>query len=109
MTAEPVIIAAYSPRKKSANFIDEYSVWYPPTNSVSDSGRSKGRRFVSANIDIVKTMNEMKSGIQRRILRMSNNRRISCRLMLKGKKADALDPNRRDQPAMPDLILHDLR
>src|SRR5260221_13262967 len=27
MTALPVIIAAYSPRKKSANFIEEYSVW----------------------------------------------------------------------------------
>ncbi len=41
-------MARYSPRKNSANFMDEYSVWYPATNSVSASGRSKGRRFVSA-------------------------------------------------------------
>ena len=38
----------YSARKKSANFIDEYSVWYPATSSVSASGMSNGRRFVSA-------------------------------------------------------------
>ena len=38
----------YSARKKSANFMAEYSVWYPATSSVSASGRSNGRRFVSA-------------------------------------------------------------
>ncbi len=27
ISEQPVIIAAYSPRKNSANFIDEYSVW----------------------------------------------------------------------------------
>ena len=27
MRAEPMIMAAYSPRKKRANFIEEYSVW----------------------------------------------------------------------------------
>ena len=31
------------------NFIAEYSVWNPPTSSCSDSGRSNGSRFVSAN------------------------------------------------------------
>ena len=30
------------------NFIAEYSVWNPPTSSCSDSGRSNGRRLVSA-------------------------------------------------------------
>jgi hypothetical protein len=27
MSAEPMTMAAYSPMKKSANFIEEYSVW----------------------------------------------------------------------------------
>ena len=44
-----IIIFAYSPRKKSANPIDEYSTLYPATSSASASGRSKGARFVSAN------------------------------------------------------------
>jgi len=46
---EAVIIAAYSAMKNIANFIDEYSVWNPPTSSVSASGRSNGTRLVSAN------------------------------------------------------------
>src|SRR5262249_17885246 len=43
------IMFMYSPRKKSAHFMDEYSVWKPATSSPSASGRSKGARFVSAN------------------------------------------------------------
>ena len=39
---------AYSPRKKSAHFIPEYSVWKPATSSDSASGRSNGLRLVSA-------------------------------------------------------------
>ena len=30
-----------------ANFIDEYSVWYPATSSPSPSGRSNGSLLVS--------------------------------------------------------------
>ena len=43
-----VIRCPYSPIMKTANFMEEYSVWYPPTSSASASGRSKGSRFVSA-------------------------------------------------------------
>src|SRR5262252_5610167 len=43
------IMFMYSPRKNSAHFIDEYSVWKPATSSPSASGRSNGARFVSAN------------------------------------------------------------
>src|SRR5947209_18260525 len=46
--AETVTILAYSAIKNEANFIDEYSVWNPATNSFSASGRSNGTRFVSA-------------------------------------------------------------
>src|SRR5262245_59462279 len=43
------IMFMYSPRKNSAHFMDEYSVWNPATSSPSASGRSNGARFVSAN------------------------------------------------------------
>ena len=49
MKAEPVIMWMYSPRKKSAHFIEEYSVWKPPTSSCSASARSKGARLHSAS------------------------------------------------------------
>src|SRR4051794_14508553 len=78
ITAEPVIMAAYSPKKNKANFIDEYSVWYPPTSSVSDSGRSNGRRFVSANIETVNTIKEMNSGTHSNTFQMSNDCRIAA-------------------------------
>jgi len=42
----------YSPRKNIANIIEEYSTLYPATNSASASGKSKGERFVSANMEI---------------------------------------------------------
>ena len=51
-SAETVIMLTYSARKNSANFIEEYSVWYPPTSSPSPSGRSNGSRLVSPTIVI---------------------------------------------------------
>src|SRR5262245_51164677 len=51
------IMFMYSPRKKSAHFMDEYSVWKPATSSPSPSGRSNGARFVSANAVIRKMTN----------------------------------------------------
>src|SRR6187399_1626594 len=39
------IIAEYSPMKNSANFIEEYSVWKPPTSSGSHSAKSNGWRL----------------------------------------------------------------
>src|SRR4051812_27140863 len=47
-------ILLYSPRKNMANIMEEYSTLYPATNSASASGRSKGARFVSANIETKK-------------------------------------------------------
>jgi hypothetical protein len=44
------IIFEYSPKKKSANPMAEYSVKYPATSSASASGKSKGARLVSARI-----------------------------------------------------------
>src|SRR5437899_320850 len=47
-----VNMLAYSAMKNMANFMALYSVWYPATNSVSASGKSKGMRLVSANAAI---------------------------------------------------------
>lgn len=47
-------ILAYSPKKKAANRMPEYSTLYPATNSASASGKSKGALFVSAKIEIKK-------------------------------------------------------
>lgn len=44
----------YSPKKNIAKIMDEYSTLYPATNSASASGRSKGARFVSANMETKK-------------------------------------------------------
>src|ERR1700682_2404199 len=44
VSAEMAAMAMYSDMKKSANFIDEYSVWYPATSSESASAKSKGSR-----------------------------------------------------------------
>src|ERR1019366_5454495 len=49
---ETVTMLAYSDMKNMANFILLYSVWNPPTNSVSPSGRSKGTRLVSAIAEV---------------------------------------------------------
>ena len=51
-TAETLSMLMYSARKNHANFIEEYSVMYPPTSSPSASGRSNGSRFTSPNIEI---------------------------------------------------------
>ena len=45
---ETRIMFAYSARKKNANRIPLYSVKNPATSSLSASGRSNGRRLVSA-------------------------------------------------------------
>src|SRR5688572_17137796 len=42
------MVLAYSPSQKSAKAIDEYSVWWPATSSLSASTRSNGVRKVSA-------------------------------------------------------------
>src|SRR5437867_8732979 len=55
--AQIVMTLANSPRKKSPNFMLEYSVWNPATSSASASGRSNGARLVSANAVIMKMTN----------------------------------------------------
>src|SRR5512144_1530179 len=57
-TAETVTMLMYSARKKKANLIELYSVWKPPTSSVSASGRSKGARFVSPTAATPYRMND---------------------------------------------------
>ena len=44
-------ILLYSPKKNNAKAMELYSTLYPATNSASASGKSKGARFVSANIE----------------------------------------------------------
>src|SRR5829696_449704 len=46
-SADTVTMLMYSARKNIANFSEVYSVWKPPTSSLSASGRSKGARLVS--------------------------------------------------------------
>src|SRR5260221_10273570 len=58
VSAEMAAIDMYSDMKKRANFIDEYSVWYPATSSASASAKSNGRRFVSAKAETMKTIME---------------------------------------------------
>src|SRR5579872_2088224 len=55
MTADMVIVFMYSARKKIAKRNEEYSVWNPPTNSLSASTTSKGGRLSSAVIAMTKT------------------------------------------------------
>src|SRR6266508_1032862 len=55
-SAAIVVMAMYSDMKNMANFIDEYSVWYPATSSASASAKSKGSRFVSAKAATMKTI-----------------------------------------------------
>ena len=52
-TAETLSMLMYSARKNQANFIEEYSVWKPPTSSPSASGRSNGSRLVSPTIEMM--------------------------------------------------------
>ena len=44
--------AINSPIINNKNGVDEYSTWYPATNSASASGKSKGGLFVSARADM---------------------------------------------------------
>lgn len=55
-------ILLYSPKKNIAKTIEEYSTLYPATSSASASGKSKGARFVSANIEIKKIIAQGNSG-----------------------------------------------
>src|SRR6476619_6950453 len=48
LSAHIKMTLAYSPSQKSAKLIDEYSVWWPATSSLSASTRSNGVRKVSA-------------------------------------------------------------
>ena len=54
MIADIVIVFMNSARKNSAKRIEEYSVWKPPTSSLSASTTSKGGRLSSAVIAIQK-------------------------------------------------------
>ena len=57
------IIFRYSPKKKSINEAEEYSVENPATRVASSSGKSKGNLFVSAKAEIKKTINMGSNGI----------------------------------------------
>jgi hypothetical protein len=59
------IIDPYSAKKNKAKPILEYSTLKPETNSDSASGKSKGARFVSANIEIKNIKNNEKNGIEK--------------------------------------------
>src|SRR5690606_14379606 len=50
-------MATYSPRKKSRNGVEEYSIMWPATSSDSASTRSNGGLFVSASAEMKKMMN----------------------------------------------------
>src|SRR5690242_7931170 len=63
VSADIRIMFAYSPRKNSAKDIELYSTKKPATSSDSPSGRSKGARFVSANVEMKKITNIGKSGM----------------------------------------------
>jgi hypothetical protein len=58
----------YSPKKNNANAIEPYSTLYPATNSASASGKSKGARFVSANIEIKKIIAQGNKGKKNQIV-----------------------------------------
>src|SRR5580700_9498982 len=55
-TADMVMVFMNSARKNRPKRMDEYSVWKPPTSSVSASVRSKGGRVSSAVMAIMKKM-----------------------------------------------------
>src|SRR3972149_12954 len=62
--AHMVMIATYSPRKKSRNAVEEYSTMNPATSSDSASTMSKGGRLVSASAETKKITNIGSSGSQ---------------------------------------------
>jgi hypothetical protein len=61
------IIEPYSAKKNNAKPILEYSTLKPETNSDSASGKSKGARLVSANIEIKNIKNNEKNGMQKNV------------------------------------------
>jgi hypothetical protein len=61
--AHTINTLTYSARKKSANFIPEYSVWKPAVSSDSASARSKGARLVSAVTAMIKITKAIQTGI----------------------------------------------
>ena len=65
MMADIVTVFMNSARKNSANRIEEYSVWKPPTSSCSASTRSNGGRFSSAVAAIRNTTNGTRPVIHR--------------------------------------------
>src|SRR5579884_3169460 len=72
-----VSIAAYSPMKNIANFMEENSVWNPAINSDSASGRSKGARLVSAIMAMVKMLTgtkRLRSQYQEKMLPRSHSK-----------------------------------
>src|SRR5581483_4501785 len=74
---ETVSIVAYSPMKNIANFMEENSVWNPAINSDSASGRSKGARFVSAIMAMVKMLTgtkRLRSQYQEKMLPRSHSK-----------------------------------
>ena len=64
-THETKIMFVYSAMKKNANRMPLYSVKKPATNSLSASGKSNGRRLVSATPEITKTTNARSCGAGR--------------------------------------------
>src|SRR5690606_6082095 len=62
--ADSRIMLAYSPKKKSAKPIPEYSTMGPATISDSPSTTSKGWRLVSATAEITYTTNKGNKGSQ---------------------------------------------
>ena len=64
-----MIMLPYSPRKKRAKLIAEYSTKYPATSSDSPSGRSKGARLVSARHEMKKMTSIGSSGIANQMCR----------------------------------------
>src|SRR5215210_5471306 len=62
-SAETVTMLMYSARKNSANLSDEYSVWKPPTSSLSAAARSNGARLVSPTAAMTEMTKETGSRI----------------------------------------------
>src|ERR1700743_3394003 len=60
-------IEQYSPKKKKTNIIELCSVKKPATNSDSASGKSKGVRLVSANMEIKKIIKTGSNGTTNQI------------------------------------------
>jgi hypothetical protein len=61
-------ILLYSARKNKAKVMAEYSTLKPATNSASASGKSKGARLVSANIEIKNTTHVGNNGKKNHVL-----------------------------------------